>query len=121
MIDIENLTPEQAWKIFIDFNNDVDGHVNISVVNSRKFCDILVLQPVVSDRSVVSGYDIEYSDCFLYLMFRIPEVYNTWVCYSRINTWNQELSWMPEFVNFGDENEYAININSDILYKTMTK
>ena len=106
-IDFDTLTPEQAWYISDNNSTNKDLISHKDLFNSD-FSKILVNNARVENSQVINGYTIEFCDCFLYLVFRVPQLDNNWIKYFCMNSWDSTLSWEPECVRFGSNEEYLI-------------
>jgi hypothetical protein len=98
-IDLETLTPSQAWEL-MRLEQKTHGTIPYNTLLSDKFSDILAQSPENIVTTVVNGFTIETTDCFLRHYFRVVELDNKWRCYGYINTYNSELTWAPEYIDY---------------------
>jgi hypothetical protein len=117
-IDLNTITSEELWKIYINWLDkkcSIDEHD----WRSDKFSKILADEPQATYLENVNGFDVEVSDCFKYILARVPSISEKWVTISIINFHCDELTYRPEYVVLDDT--HILTIDDYRVFSLVTK
>jgi hypothetical protein len=113
-----DLTVDQAWELFEKHLSEEQTMPYEALTTS--FSNLLRQNPRVKNSVPIGKYILETSDCFHILAARVVGL-SDWFNYAVINTWDSNLSWMPDKIDFEglDGEKYVLDIEELSLYKRL--
>lgn len=115
-IDLDTIDADKLWDIYkkwIDNQIDIDPNI----WRDQRFTHILLSAPQVTYSEVVNGLLVEKSDCFRTQLIRVPSLSMQWRVCMKVNVYNAEMSWNPDYVELMDTEDYLISLSTHQVFK----
>lgn len=113
--DLKYLNSKETWALIKEYE-EKRLDIPLNILLSSQMSSKLIEDPQNIESYTVNGFVIETTDCYKRHYLRIKEIYENWICYRDINSFNCDMSWQPSYIKIE-----VIKDNNNITYSLDTE